>query len=184
MPIGWAIVVVGQWLAIIALAVVVLGILRQVTPRLQATTAHSPARLQAQGPAVGSAMPDFTGRDRYGGIITTAQLRGRPAVVLFLSADCSPCVNLAREMGASDPVEELADALVVVIDPGGVEALELPGWPRVLAMPKIEVLEVLEVRGRPFAMAVDNDWVVREKRMVNTVEQLRSLAVSVISAVS
>ena len=50
-------------------------------------------------------------------------------------------------------------------------------------MPQIEVLEVLGVRGRPFAMAVDNDWVVREKRMVNTVQQLRSLALAAISAV-
>lgn len=171
-------------LAIVALVVVVLGVLRQVAPRLQATAAHPAVRLQAQGPAVGSTVPDFTGRDRYGGIVTTAQLRGRPAVVLFLSADCSPCVSLAREMGASNPVEELAGALVVVTDPGGVESLELPGWLRVLAMPQIEALEVLEVRGRPFAMAVDDDWVVREKRMVNTVQELRSLAVSVSSAMS
>jgi hypothetical protein len=172
MPVGWAIVIVVQWLAIISLTVVVLGVLRQVTPHLEQAGERPLLRIQRQGPAVGSKLPALTGSGRNGDIITTALLRGRRNVLLFLSRGCTPCLRLARELSASDPAVELTDSLIVVADRADVSTLELPAWVRVLTVPDTECSEVLGVRGRPFAIAVDAGGVVKGKEMVNTVRQL------------
>jgi hypothetical protein len=178
MPIGWAIVIIVQWLVIIALAAVVLGVLRQVTPHLERAAESPVRRLESQGPAVGSKLPPFIGGDGGGDILTAAEVLGRPAVLLFLSATCAPCVNLAGEMGASD-LGELVNSLIVVIDPNDLGRLRPPTGLRVLTMPPSQVAEVFAVRGRPFAVTVDADGVVRATRWLNTVAQLRDLASSV-----
>ena len=174
MPIGWASLVVLQWLAIIALAAVVLGVVRLVTPRLLQAADSPPMRMQNQGPAVGSKLPPFTGLDGSGEVLNAAQLVGRATVLLFLSATCPPCVRLADELGGSD-VGELADSLIVVTDLDGYDALRLPASVRALIMPDNEVAEVFTVRGRPFAIAVDMEGVVRSKQGLNTVAQLSDL---------
>jgi hypothetical protein len=179
MPVGWAIVIVFQWLAIVALAAVVLGVLRQVTPHLERAGEPPVARAQNQGPAVGSTLLPFTCRESNGEIFTAAQILGSPAVLLFLSGTCAPCVNLADEIGASG-IAELADSLIVVTGPEDRGGLRLPDRLRVLLMPHAEVAQVFSVRGRPFAIAVDPDGVVKDKRGVNTVAQLTELTASVV----
>jgi hypothetical protein len=181
MPIGWAIVVIVQWLAIIALTVVILGILRMVTPHLEEAPARP--RLRDQGPAVGSKLPAFTGSDGSGEIASAELMRGQPSILLFLSATCGPCLNLARDLATSDPVVELADSLIVMTAPGATDSLKFPAWVRILFMPDRECAEVLGIRGRPFALAVDADQVVTEKRPVNTVAQLTALTTSALEPV-
>src|SRR5271155_5086470 len=112
MPIGWAIVIIALWLAVIALTVVVLGVLRQVMPYLERAGAQSamPMPMPAQGPAVGSRLPGFAARDNHGDVVNAAQLRGKPSVLLFLSSGCSPCIALAEELGHADQ-GELAGSL-------------------------------------------------------------------------
>ena len=178
MPIGWAIAVVAQWLAIIALAAIVLGVLRQATHHLERLTESPLLRTADQGPAVGSRLPPFTGRDSDGEILHAAQVLNGPTVLLFLSATCAPCIGLADEISASD-LAGLGCSLIVVIDPGDHGALRLPTRLRVLIMPGRQVTEVFAVRGRPFAVAADTDRVVRAKQVLNTVAQLRDLASSV-----
>jgi len=181
MPVGWAIVVVAQWIAIIALAAIVLGVLRQATHRLE-QPAGSPRmadRLADQGPAVGSRLPPFTGRDDNGELLHAAQVLNGPTVLLFLSATCAPCVRLADELGASH-LGEPGWSLIVVIDPGAHGTLQLPTRLRVLVMPVSEVAEVFAVRGRPFAVAADTEGIVRAKGGLNTVAQLTDLAGSVV----
>jgi hypothetical protein len=74
----------------------------------------------------------------------------------------------------------LADPLIVVTDPDGLDTLRPPASVRVLIMPDNEVAEVFAVRGRPFAVAVDADGVVKTKRGLNTVAQLSDLIASVV----
>jgi hypothetical protein len=179
MPIGWAVVVVVQWLAIVFLAAVVLGVLRRVTPHLEHAAERPVPRADRQGPALGSQLPSFTARETSGDLVSAGLLRGRPRVLLFLSADCSPCLNLATELGSSDRYRELSGSLVAVTGPAGAGVLPLPAWLRVLTMPDAECSRVLEVRGRPFAIAVDADGVITDKRMVNTVAQLTQVGAPV-----
>jgi hypothetical protein len=181
MSTGWAIVVIVQWLAIVALAAVVLGLVRQGAPAAEQTAESRELLFQNQGPAVGSKLPPFTGRDGSGGTLNAAQIVGRPAVLLFLSATCLPCVRLADEIAGSDP-GDLADSLIVVTAPDGHEKLRLPASVRVLVMPDKEVAEVFTIKGRPFAIAAGADGVIRTKQGVNTVAQLGGITASATSS--
>jgi hypothetical protein len=179
MPIGWAVVIVVQWLAIIALAAVVLGVLRQTTPHLERLAGPPPRRSLDQGPAVGSKLPPFTGRDGTGEIVHATELLDGPSVLLFLSATCTPCVSLADELGVTD-LGEFEHPLIIVADPDDYGTLRLPARLRALLMPTSEIAEVFAVRGRPFAVVADADGIVQVKRGLNTVDQLRNLAGSVV----
>jgi hypothetical protein len=179
MPLAWAIVVIALWLAVICLAVVVLGVLRQVTAHLQSAPRRPQVRM---GPKPGTPVPGFTGHDTGGMPFTGAQLRGQPSVLLFLSSGCGPCQKLAGEMRGAGP-GELPGGLTVVTDPGGAEALQLPAGLRVVVDPARDIADVLEVPGRPFAIAVAGDGTIRATRVPNTLAELSMLAGRVMSAV-
>jgi hypothetical protein len=175
MPVGWAIVVVVLCVAVVALSVVVLGLLRQITPVLEkASGALAGPDLSRMGPEKGSTLPSFSvpGAD---GEVTDQTLRGRDAVLLFLGAGCGPCELLVEEMRHSD-LGQLASQLLIVTSPEGVTALGIPADLRVLAEPNREVSDPLSVFATPLAIAVAPDGVVRKTQVPNTMEQLNELA--------
>jgi methylamine dehydrogenase accessory protein MauD len=183
MPIGWAVVIVVQWLAIVALAAIVLGVLRQATPHLEKLAESPPSRrLVDQGPAIGSKLPPFTAHDRAGQLVHAAELLGGPNVLLFMSATCPPCAGLAEELRVAD-LGEFESPLVIVIDAADDARLRLPARLGVLHMTNREVGQVFGVSGRPFAVITDADGVVRAKRGLNTVDQLKSLAARFVPSV-
>ena len=49
-----------------------------------------------------------------------------------LSAACAPCLDLIRELTASELTGELASSLIAVTGPASAGTLELPAWLRVL----------------------------------------------------
>lgn len=180
MPIGWEIAVVFLWLAVISLAIVVLGVLRQVTTALQATPAGPPGMLLEQGPPVGSSLPEFTARNGNGETVSSAQSHGQPVVLLFLSQTCGPCLDLADELGKADPAGHplLARFLFVVTDLGGPAPLQLPVWAGVLDMPETQATETFGARGRPFAIVADQHGTIQARQLLNTVHQLAGLIAS------
>jgi hypothetical protein len=177
MPVGWAIVIIVQWLAIAALAVVTLGVLRQVTGQLE----RAPKRQGRMGPTPGTKVPSFAAVDANGAEFTDAQLRGKPNVFLFLSSGCGPCAQLAAEMRSAE-LDWLASALTIFTDPGGGEALGLPAELRTAADPARKIATSLDIEGRPFAVAVDESGIVRATRVPNTVADLSALGRRVIPA--
>lgn len=171
MPIGWEVTVVILCVAVIALAVIVLGLLRQVTPALARAAGPDPL---AMGPAKGKPLPHFAAAGADGIMITDAQLRGRPAVLLFLSQGCGPCEVLAQEMRGTD-LGRLAGRLIVVTGSGS-DALGIPAGLTILTEQDKQVSDALSVSGTPFAIAVDPDGIVRATGIPNTVGQLEELA--------
>lgn len=173
MPIGWEVTVVILCMAVIALAVIVLGLLRQVTPVLERAAGPD---LLTMGPAVGRPLPHFAAAGTDGIMITDAQLRGRPAVLLFLSQGCGPCEILAQEMHSAD-LGPLAGQLVIVTGSGGPQALRIPAGLAILTEQDGQVSDALSVSGTPFAIVVDPDGIVKATGIPNTVGELEELAV-------
>jgi methylamine dehydrogenase accessory protein MauD len=173
MPIGWAVVIVILCVAVVVLSIIVLGLLRQVTPVLE-RAAGLVASLQNDGPPVGQRVPDFTatGAD---GEVTAESLLGQPSVLLFLSVGCGPCEQLAVQLRGAD-LNELTGQLVVVTEPGGPQELGLPATLQVLTEPDGEVSHALSVNGTPLAVALDRDGIVRAVRVTNTVGQLNEIS--------
>ncbi|HLK02474.1 MAG TPA: hypothetical protein VKU39_21550 [Streptosporangiaceae bacterium] len=174
MPIGWEITVVVLCVAVAALAVVVLGLLRQVTPVLERAASASGQPQLSMGPAKGSPLPDFTAAGAHGAV-TGTHLRGRSAVLLFLAPGCGPCQDLAYEMRSAD-LGHLAGQLVIITGPDDAQALGIPAHLLVLTEHDRQVSDALSVNGTPFAIAVDPDGIVRDTRVPNTITQLQDLA--------
>jgi hypothetical protein len=173
MPIGWAITVVVLCVAVAILSIVVLGLLRQITPVLERAASlgeFSPL----SGPAVGSQLPHFAA-EGPDGLVTAEQLRGAPVLLLFLSVGCGPCHDLAEELSRAD-IGDLAPQLVVVTGAGGLRELGLPAGLRVLTETDSEVRGALSVTSSPLVIGVSPDGIVRSVDPVNTVGQLRGLA--------
>jgi hypothetical protein len=162
MPIAWAIVIIALWLAVAGLAVIVLGVLRQVTTNGQRAPGQSSRMM---GPARGTQVPDFVGR-----------LRDRPNVLLFLSSGCGPCQQLVDDMRATG-LGDLIGGLTVLTDPGGAAALSLPADVHAVEDHEKKVALALDIQGRPFAVAVDENGIVRATSVPNKVADLFGLAV-------
>jgi methylamine dehydrogenase accessory protein MauD len=177
MPLGWMIVEVIQCLAIIVLAVIMLGVLRQITPVLEQSTAARALALDPldQGPRVGERLPQFTAWDTGGVALDEGMLNGRASVLLFLSAGCGPCENLAQEISQAD-LGKLSDELVIVTDSHEQGGLGTAGELPVLIEPDGSVSGVFGIRAKPFAVAVDGAGIVRGSRGANKIRDLDSLA--------
>jgi hypothetical protein len=178
MPTGWAIVIVVQWLAIAGLIIVVLGILRQMASLIDRAATGPVMRILPPAAEVGTRLPAFASTADGGATEPAALLAGRPAVLLFLSAGCAPCLSLAAEIAGSDLPGELGSALIVITAPGSESVARLPAGVRVMAVPDAECDRVLGIPGRPFAMAVNADGVITARQPVNTLAQLAGIATS------
>jgi hypothetical protein len=177
MPVGWAILVIALWVVVVALAATVIGLLRRLMPLLQqagSEPAAGPVALFG-GPPTGSQIPHFTARTPDGDPADERQLLGSPTVIVFMSASCGPCRQLAEKISNAD-LNGLLEQLVVVTDPAGRDDLALPAGLRLLLEPGHEVSRAFAVNGFPFAVAVDGDGTVRDKLPVSTVDQLAILA--------
>jgi hypothetical protein len=172
MPVGWAITVVILCVAVVALAVVLLGLLRQITPVLEQLAATG-STVRTMGPDVGSPLPHFAVRSP-GGEVTDEKLRGRTATLLFLSAGCGPCKTLAQEMRSAD-LNGLTDQLVIITGPDGLAELAIPEGLRVLIEADREVSGPLSVMATPFAVSVDQYGIVKATLVPNTVNDLTSV---------
>jgi methylamine dehydrogenase accessory protein MauD len=179
MPIGWAIAVVVLWLAVVTMAVIVLGALRQVTSALErvatAPAHHGLFSPPGQGPQVGEPVPPFSCADTAGAVVDDQVLRGQPALLLFLHLGCSPCESLVAEMRGSD-LSRLTDQLVVITDHRGPADLGIPAGIRAVAQAAEEVSGPLGVTGWPYAVALDPTGLVRATGVPNTVAHLEDLA--------
>src|SRR5215831_11821228 len=171
MQLGWEILVVTQWLAIVILAAIVLGVLRQITPVLERAVAIRAAASDplglGQGPRIGDRLPHFMAQGPEGTVLSEGQLDGRASVLLFLSPGCGPCTDLLQEIGQAD-LGRLSDELVIVTtgsqDQG---ALGTATGPLVLTEPDGEVSAAFKVKARPFAVAVDKTGIVRGSGFAN-----------------
>jgi methylamine dehydrogenase accessory protein MauD len=174
MPAGWAVAIVVLWVAVLALAVVVLGILRQITPVLE-RAARAGLGPDNQGPVVGDPVPHFSARDLAGEVVDEQSLRGQPVLLLFLSIGCGPCETLAAEIRRAD-LGDLARQLLVVTRPDGPRVLGIPAGLRVVIESEDEVTGPLSVIGLPFAIAIDATGVVKSAQVPNTVKHLTNMA--------
>jgi hypothetical protein len=102
-------------------------------------------------------------------------LRGRAAVLLFLSVGCGPCQALAEEMSRAG-LNGLDGQLIVVTAASDPRELGIPETLRVVTEPDGAVSRALSVAGTPFAVAVGPDGIVTGVDVPNTVRQLSDLA--------
>ena len=167
------------WLAVLALACVVLALVRQIG-LLHARIAPVGALDTGAGPRPGGPAPELVLEDGSGRRVQVggASEDGRATLLFFLSPRCPVCKELLPAVGALSRQER--DWLRVVLASDGaraehaalVRALGLSALPLVLSTPLALAYRVGQL---PFAVLVDARGDVAAAGIVNTREHLESL---------
>lgn len=148
----WAAAFIAQWALVMVLAAVVVALARQVGTLHLRLGPRGALEVDAEGPALGEAPPAMPGIDREGDRVLVGG-PGPGRVVLFSSATCSVCREVAPGIGAAASAAGLT--------------------PMVLHDPDLE--RVYDVPGTPFLLVLDRAGVVRSKGTVNNLEQVEGL---------
>jgi methylamine dehydrogenase accessory protein MauD len=160
------------WVLVVALALVILALVRQLGV-LHERIAPAGALLVGGGPKVGEQAPELELLDLRG---RPVRLADGPTLLLFVSPTCPVCKELlptARRVASEEGL-----ALVLASDGGVaehtafVEREELQDLPYVLSM---ELGLAYQVGKLPYAVLVESDGVIRARGLVNTREHLESL---------
>ncbi|WP_242906392.1 hypothetical protein [Actinomadura terrae] len=140
-----------SWAAILLLALVVAGLVRQVH------ALGAPQGSSALGPVVGGRAPAF---DRLG-----------PGLLLFVDRDCGACADVLAAAG------DLGGPLHAVFAGAAPDAPDAPGLPgTVLAFERGGLFADYRIPATPFAVLVGEDGRVRASEPVGSAEALRELA--------
>ena len=148
----WAFAFVVLWLLVVVLCIVVVALARQVGTLHLRLGPRGALEIDDEGPPIGEPLPSMSAASAGGSPVVLGGA-GRPRLVLFASATCVVC----REVAPGIPAAAAAGRLdpVVVHDPAAERALDVPG--------------------NPFVVVLDEHGVVRAKGTVNNLEQVEGL---------
>jgi methylamine dehydrogenase accessory protein MauD len=169
--------VVLLWLAVLALAVMLWALSRQVGVLFE-RVAPMGALVTDAGPAVGEPSPSFQLRGIQSEAITIGGPAERAMLVFFLSPTCPVCKKLLPVLKALQRDERRALSIVLASDGEQAEHLRfvaeqgLGGLPYVLST---DLGMGYRVSRLPYAVLLDRGGIVAAKGLVNSREQLDSL---------
>ncbi len=148
----WAAAFATQWLLLVALALVVVALARQVGTLHLRLGPRGALEIDTEGPALGEAPAPMPGTDARGSRVLVGG-PGPGRLVLFSSPTCPIC-------------EEIAPGIDVAASLAGMTSM-------VLHDPALE--RAYDVPGTPFLLVFDELGIVRAKGTVNNLEQVEGL---------
>lgn len=168
---------VAVWLLVLLLCLAVLVLARQIG-LIQRRVGPLPARTEASGPSLGDRVEPLEAAGLDGRPVMVGGRRERATLLVFLSARCGACKDLAPAMRSLWKSERAwLDLLAVLL--GGDEAAnrEFVSQRALEKIPAVngDLGERLGVRHPPYAVLIDRDGTVRAKGVVNHLEHLESL---------
>lgn len=168
MPVAWAVLVVLLWIAVLSLAVIVLGLHTRLANIISGGPVLSP--VSGPAPPVGAALrtlPEYE--------MLQDAVEDDPAVLLFLSPTCAPCIELGAaleteelDIGAHDGVRVIvvtAEAERDIYHPQG--AID-----RVVDDPQSRLAQALGAFATPFGIALNRAGIVRRISFISNVSEV------------
>lgn len=175
----WIAVVVCQSVLIIALAIVVVGVLRRAVGALDAVhNAGFSTRDLAAGPPIGTRLPAMSIRGTDGSDMTLADMPG-PFVLAVLTSHCAPCRSIAEQIREDEEMLAGLEGLVVITDQDGPERLGLREPIRMVIDSDGLTVSSLDLPGTPYVIAVDADGAVQSAQLLAGPAQIVSFLDSV-----
>lgn len=166
------------WVIVVALAVVLLALLRQIGI-LQARVAPVGALVPGEAPAVGTPGARLTLRDIRGEAVQIGGVRddGRATLIVWVSPQCPVCKALLPVLEALSRSEAQWLDIVLASDGPVEEHREFAAGlgRRLRYVLSTELGLAYQVPQLPFAVLLDAEGVVRGRGIVNTREHVESL---------
>jgi methylamine dehydrogenase accessory protein MauD len=169
--------VILLWLAVIALALLLWALSRQVGVLFE-RVAPMGALITDAGPAVGEPSPSFALRAIQSEAVQIGGAGARPTLLFFLSPTCPVCKKLIPVLKALARDERRGLSVVLASDGERAEHLAFVREQGLAAMPYVLSTELgmsYRVSRLPYAVLLDAQGVVAAKGLVNSREQLDSL---------
>ena len=167
------------WIVVVALALVVLALARQVGVLHERITPVG-ALMMGKGLTVGAPAPEITVTDRSGGALCIggARASGRSLLLVFVSPTCPVCKSLVPMLKASRRAEASWLEIVLASDGDPTEqehyiAREGLGEFRYVLSTALGL--ALQVGRLPFAALIDGSGTLRARGLINSREHLESL---------
>lgn len=170
---------VAQWIATIALAMVVLGLARQIGV-LHRRLGPAGALMLSSSIKVGEKVPELPLKTLDGAdlVIGRPDASGRATLIMFVAPDCPVCARLIPVIKAIARSEERLLQIVFASD-GDLQAQHryrtekaLQDFPYVLSA---ELGMRFEIGKLPYAVLLDKDGVAAGQGLVNSREHIESL---------
>lgn len=139
----------------------------------------APALNSDEGPSVGNALPTFDVIELSSGVARAVEGGfGRPAVLLFLSSRCKPCLELLNELEAVAGDWPDVEILPIMSSPSRGEAkavYERSMYRGSIFVDRGAAMASVGVSTTPHAVFVSADGVVKAQGIVNNREMVGSL---------
>lgn len=148
-----------------------LGILHRRLP-------PSGARETPMGPAIGDPAPVIDHSTVTGGKEKLGATQGKRTILVFVSAGCKACEEVAPAMRSVARSERRTIQVTLISLDGDDATRQFVARNRLAFVPTISSYELAAaygVMGTPYAIAIDENAVVRAKGLVNRLEHLESL---------
>lgn len=174
----WLISYLALWLVVMLLLFALFVLARQIG-LLHRRIGPLGARMTNAGPAVGERVPALHAVDLQGRPVELGYTRGKQTLVVFVSATCTSCTELAPAI-RSIWKSERATHDVVLVSLGGDETTnrafvarhKLSDIPYVVSSDLGLAYQVLTT---PYGLLIDQQGILRAKGIVNHLEHLESL---------
>lgn len=178
----WVVAFIVLWATVVALTILVIGLLRRISPALeQAEQTLRASNVLESGLAPGSPAGAFTVWDAEGRAFTDADLRGEPSIVVFVERGCDPCDDVASELsGLAEPAT--AARVFVVTDASATEsAMSLGPHVTVLHDADKSAARAFNNTVFPYGFALDATGILVARGIATSVDAIHRLGEAVVT---
>jgi methylamine dehydrogenase accessory protein MauD len=170
----WAASYVVLWLLVIALAMVVVALARQIGTLHLRLGPRGALEMDAEGPELGSRAIEIETSDTKGRSVALGRL-GEDQLLLFVSPTCHVCERVLPALPAVARAGRLTP--YVITDADAEETALQFAHKRVDApiVAGVAIAQAYEIPGTPYIVATDADGIVQAKGTVNNLEQVEGL---------
>ncbi len=177
----WLVTYVALWVLFLLMAVVLLGLVRQLGLMQLRLGPESEPLTTREGLQYGTAAPDFEGPDVLDGkrLISIRSLTGRPTILVFFSRSCSACLDFAPKLAEFHRSFRRNVNVVLVSNSSPQSTIDMAETFK-LKMPVVgdengPISKAYLVRATPFAYRMDAAGIVRRRGIVGSIEDLEDL---------
>jgi methylamine dehydrogenase accessory protein MauD len=176
----WVAAFVALWIIVAVLAVLVMGLLRQLGLMQLRLGIEPGVLITSEGLERGKGAPDFEASDvRTGQTVRTSEFRGRRLALVFLTPTCVACRELVPHLNDVARERRRETAMLAVCfgatDACARLARETGIRVPLVADPTNVVGAHYEVRSTPFAFLVDANGTILIRGIVNSWPQIEAL---------
>jgi methylamine dehydrogenase accessory protein MauD len=170
----WAASYVVLWLLVIALAVIVVALARQIGTLHLRLGPRGALEMDDEGPALGDTPGSFELRAIDGRTITIGGA-GEDQLLMFVSPGCMVCEQVLPSIPVVARSGALAPYVLTDVDEFETEKSFAPKKLAAPVAPAAAVASAYSVPGTPYVVVLDRGGVVRAKGTVNNLEQMEGL---------